>query len=145
MYKPFEGGSEVILQDDGNLGKKGSLAVKAYLPPKGKGHYYNLYFDFDTGKRVVDDSVKEIEVLNGDLNGPDSRLNDDECMWTRPIMPWNRKVYKLKIAKEKIRQEHDPQYIDQELEDYREQEWFRREYGVEFWNYNPITKKHQYE
>ena len=49
MYKPFERGSTVILQDDGNIGKKGSLAVKAYLPPRGKGHYYNLYFDFDTG------------------------------------------------------------------------------------------------
>ena len=35
--------------------------------------------------------------------------------------------------------------MNQELEDYRDQEWDRREYGVGFWNYNPTTEKVQYE
>jgi hypothetical protein len=145
MYSPFEGGTEVILQDDGRIGQKGSLAIMAYLPPVGVGHHYNLYFDFDTGKKEVIDDTQGIAILNGTIAGPDPRLKPKECKWTRPVMPWNRKVYKKKLQEEQFKQTHDPEYVDQELEDWRQQEWDRREYGVGFWNYNPETEKVQYE
>lgn len=145
MFRPFDGGSEIIMQDDGRMGQKGSLAVKGYLPPVGWGHYYNLSFDFDTSKRNEDDSVLEIDILNGDTKSPDPSLEPKQCRWTRPVMPWNRKQYKAKLAEEQFKQKHDPNYLDQDLEDWRDQEWHRREYGVGFWNYNPLEGKVQYE
>jgi hypothetical protein len=140
MYAPIDGGSEIILQDDGKYGQKGSLAVKAYLPPEGYGHFYNFSYDVEEGVVDIKDDVQPVDILNGTLDGP--YLPDDQCMWTRTKPPPH---YKQKIKEEQARQKFDPDHSDPDLNDYRDQEWHRREYGVWFWNYNPFEKKAQLE
>jgi hypothetical protein len=133
MLKPIEGGRKIVIQDhSGGIGEEGSLAIEVWLPPEGYGHYYNLEADFETGNFKIIDDIQPVEILNGDLDGPS--LPDKECKWYRQKLPIH---YKKKIREEEARQQYDPNHLDPDLEEFREREWHRREYGLWFWNYNP--------
>jgi hypothetical protein len=120
------GGRAVQVQDD-------DLAITCHLPPVGYGHFYNMSYDFDSGEKWIDDEVSETDWIN-----ECSSVIPEDNYWRRPRPPVD---IKGKIRKEKYKQELNPEYIDAELEDYRQQEWNRRELGVWFKNYNPNTEK----
>jgi len=120
------GGKEITVQEN-------DLAIVCHLPPKGKGHYYNMAYDFETGKKKITDHLTDTDWIT-----ECESVIPEENYWRRPKPPPN---YKDKIKKELKLKESNPEHIDLKLEEYRQQEWHRREYGVWFKNYNSETKK----
>jgi hypothetical protein len=120
------GGRAVQVQDD-------DLAITCHIPPVGKGHYYNMSYDFDSGEKVVRDEM----AITDWIQECESAI-PEENYWRRPRPPVD---IKGKLRNEKLKQIANPAHIDHELEDYRQQEWNRRELGVWFRNYNPETQE----
>lgn len=58
-------------------------------------------------------------------------LIDSDQFWERPSTP---DLWILKRTREKVMQRFNSEYVDPELESYREREWKRRLYGVWFMN-----------
>lgn len=71
-----------------------------------------------------------INTITGDLEATDvikRSIKKSEQKWERqPLPEW----WTSKRNAEKRRQEHDPEFFDQDCEEYREQEWGRRLRGV---------------
>jgi len=118
------GGRAVQVQED-------DMAITCHLPPVGYGHFYNMAYDFETGEKIVDDEIEETDWITE----CESVIPEDNY-WRRPKPPVD---YKGKLKREEMLKEANPDHIDPELEDYRQQEWHRREFGVWFKNYNPET------
>jgi hypothetical protein len=101
MYTPIPGGTSMIIGEE-------DLAIEVHLPPVGKGVYS------ETGE------VADVDIL--------SRSKDPkEQYWERPEPPAD---YNKKRKREIMVQESDPDYVDDELNAYRQREWHRRLYGV---------------
>jgi hypothetical protein len=118
MYRQLPGGSTFACQ------KGTDRETAVYLPRRGFGHFYNLAWNQETGKINIIDDVAKTDIL---CRSPKT----EEQYWERPRPPedWRRR----RSAEMSI-QMKDPEYYDPELEDYRDQEWHRREYGVWFMN-----------
>ncbi|RLD00736.1 MAG: hypothetical protein DRI46_06650 [Chloroflexi bacterium] len=114
MYEKIKGGSTFKCQEGT------PREVTVFLPPVGKGFFYNLFVDFDTSE------ISEIKELN-DVDILSSSAYDKDQVWERPRPPEN---YKQDRLDEMGIQAGTPDYFDPELERYREQEWNRRESGV---------------
>jgi hypothetical protein len=117
MYKDI-GGEKFVIQ----AGTPREVTV--HLPPIGKGLFYNLFVDFDEGEILEFEDVQDVEILS-------SSAIDKDQVWERPRPI---KDYKKRRRLELSSMQADPEYFDPELEEYREQEWHRREYGIWFMN-----------
>lgn len=81
------------------------------LPPYGMG------MDIDTAE------LKPVEIIKI------SEIHDEQ-IWQRQFLPDD---YEIWVRDEKSKQEIDANYVNYELEKYRQQEWHRRLYGI--WYY----------
>jgi hypothetical protein len=118
------GGKKITVQDD-------DLQIICHLPPEGYGHYYNMAYSFETGDKKITDHLAKTDWIT-----ECESVVPEENYWRRPLPPKN---YADKIKEEKRLKEANPEFIDLELETYRQREWHRREYGVWFKNYNSQT------
>jgi len=86
--------------------------LDCYIPPVGKVR------NPDTGKLISSPTLKR-------------STDPDEQYWERTPLPdkWNKKR-----GAEKRKQESNPDYVDNELESFRRQEWKRRMMGIWFMN-----------
>jgi hypothetical protein len=115
MFRKVKGGSTLKLDAHDEAG----YVYDIQLPPVGYG------VNVATGELEKTDIIKRSDIAT-------------ECFWERQGLPdW----YEEKQEKEEELQQFDPDYVDEECEAYREQEWTRRLCGVWFENYNPFTKK----
>lgn len=119
MYKKLEGFKKIILQPEDPR-----LSVEGWLPPEGKGYFYNLSYNRVTGEIKETEEIEETDILC-------RSVIKEEQYWERPKKPDN---YDQKVEKEYRMQQSDPDYVDQELYEYREREWHRRKFGVWFYN-----------
>jgi hypothetical protein len=110
MFYPVKGGSSLIVGED-------DLAVEVFLPPVG------YVWNYETS------SLESTEIIC-------RSTIQDEQYWERPARPEN---YAKKSAREKLLRKNDPEYIDHELQEYREREWHRRLYGAWFLNDGEYT------
>lgn len=101
MFKPFKNGSSIVIQE-------AKLATTVYIPPVGYG------YDRDTRELIKTDILQRSQ-------------DPDEQFWERPTRPddWEKK---RRLEKRKIKE--DPDYYDEDLENHRDREWHRRNYGV---------------
>ena len=132
----------IIQNQEDDYGNEGSLAIKVWVPPVGKGHFYNMNYNIDTGEKVIRDEVEYVDILNGTAFKPN--VPDKDCMWKK-CKPQRPTHYKNKVAQEARRREKDKDYFDPELKAYHKKEWHRRRFGVWFWNYNSNTQKTELE
>lgn len=105
MYLPKGGETYTVMAGT-------ELAIDVYLPPLGYGWNHDL-------KRV-----EKVDLISR------SSIKEDQH-WECPRIPQD---YSKKTAREKRFQKSDPNYIDQELQEYRSREWHRRLFGVWFLN-----------
>jgi hypothetical protein len=117
MYKE-KGGQTFKCQE------RSDREITCNLPKVGEGHYYNMAVDFNTSQIVETDEIKDTDILS-------SSVVPEDQVWERPRP---LEGYKKKRIRELRLMTDDPEYYDPELEEYREQEWHRREYGVWFMN-----------
>jgi hypothetical protein len=109
MFSPIKGGTVEVIQVDfwGEI-----IEYKCWIPPVGYG----------------------INVITGELERTDvikrSNRKADQYFERIPLPDW----WKEKRRAEERRQKSDPEYIDHDCEEYRQQEWGRRLRG--FWFYN---------
>jgi len=105
MYRKIDGGSEIDIQ-----------WVKCQLPPE--GYVYNIL-------------TKKIE-FRGIYKISDKK---EEQYWKRIPMPsWYKDVTKAWDDYDKKKKDDDSEFYDEQLENYKKQEWDRRLNG--FWYYN---------
>ena len=105
MYRKIDGGSEIDIQ-----------GVKCQLPPE--GYVYNIL-------------TKKVE-FRGIYKISDKK---EEQYWKRIPMPsWYKDVTKAWDDYDKKKKDDDSEFYDEQLENYKKQEWDRRLNG--FWYYN---------
>lgn len=91
--------------------------LEIHLPPYGMG------MDIDTAE------LKPVEIIKVSENPYDQ-------IWQRQHLPDD---YEIWVRDEKSKQEIDANYVNYELEKYRQQEWHRRLYGIWFYiNGKPV-------
>lgn len=108
MFEKIEGGTCEVLYEH----------YKCWIPPVGKG----------VREIRLPDKSHRYEVGDADIIKRSS--NPKEQYWERTPMP---KGYAERLENEERQQETNPDFIDNELESYRQQEWNRRLYGVWVW------------
>lgn len=101
MFHKYRGGSSLTIGEDG-------LEVEVFLPPVGKVWNYE------------DEALEDCEIIT-------RSTIPSEQYWERPLPPDN---YEKKAKRERVMQKEDTDYLDQELQDYRAREWYRRKFGV---------------
>jgi hypothetical protein len=105
MFNPIPNGSTVEVQ-----------GLKCHIPPE--GYVYNV-------------ATKQLE-----FRGVFSRSeNIKDQRWERtPLPEWYKEVQKKWKAYDKKKKEDDPEFYDEQLEEYKKQEWDRRLNGYWFMN-----------
>lgn len=105
MYSKIEGGTSIIIQ-----------GLECWIPPVGY---------------VINITTKQLEH-----RGVWQRSNiKEEQYWERtPLPSWYKAKMKEEDAYEKRKKDDDPSFYDQQLEDYKKQEWDRRLNGMWYMN-----------
>ncbi|MDN4642370.1 hypothetical protein QCD70_19165, partial [Agreia sp. PsM10] len=66
--------------------------------------------------------------------------NIKEQKWERtPLPEWYKEIQKIWKAYDKKKKEDDPEFYDEQLEEYKKQEWYRRLNGFWFMNNGEAT------
>lgn len=110
MYNPIENGTCIDIQ-----------GLNCWIPPE--GYVFNV-------------ATKKLEY-----RGVYSRSNDiKQQKWERTPLPyWYKEVQKKWKAYDKKKKEDDPEFYDEQLEEYKKQEWDRRLNGYWFMNNGKAT------
>lgn len=110
MYSKIEGGTSIIIQ-----------GLECWIPPVGY---------------VINITTKQLEH-----RGVWQRSHiKEEQYWERtPLPSWYKAKMKEEDVYEKRKKEDDPSFYDQQLEDYKKQEWDRRLNGMWYMNHGVPT------
>lgn len=110
MFNKIEGGTYIEIQ-----------GLECWIPPE--GHVFNV-------------ATKKLE-FRGVAKRSD---NPSDQYWERnPLPNWYKDVMKREAEYEKKRKEDDPDFYDERLEEYKQQEWDRRLNGHWFMNNGKAT------
>lgn len=121
MHLPYENGSSIILQQDEYTEEKDKRDVKVYIPPV--EYVYQRHPKWESHGELV-------------YSGVWSRSDKpEEQYWDRKafLAQWDFDYFERR-KKEKRHQLEDPDYLDHELEDFREAMWRYRVNGMWFMN-----------
>lgn len=110
MFNEIPNGTCIDIQD-----------LKCWIPPE--GYVYNV-------------ASKKLEYT-----GVYSRSDNlKEQKWERtPLPDWYKEIQKKWKAYDKKKKEEDPEFYDEQLEEYKKQEWYRRLNGYWFMNNGKAT------